>query len=273
MGEKAFPSGFTLNAAPASTKKIMLDGLEYATVAGLAKSPLIVPVAIPTTASFATSQTLPAPAAIVSSGLTSGELTDFAAASFPGGTAMTLAATAGAAYSTGAWFLDEVVPLEELDELEVYLSATTPTLGDGCYVGLMFCADATTGNAITCTVGYDAAGVVGLQVSRGDAPGGALIATAAPSLAAGWLRIKVLGSRPVSADPPALIFQYEFTAVDGTQVRETLTTLGIDAVSTWTASWDTADCDRVGLVLQAGAGAANPISGFATGLRIKRKAA
>ena len=223
-------------------------------------------------AQFATSQTLPAPSGMGGGG-TNPELNIVTDAELPGGKAIELSADAFSAYGYHVWWRDLLCPLADVESISAFVYALPPTAGDSVMVGFAFAGDAGTENAIVAVTGDNGAGGQATYMSRVEPDSaGALIGSAATG-GPGWLTIYLQASRPVS-NPPALIARLEHVALDGTRTDFGVTTGTIDDIAAWTASWDTADCDRIGLVLFSGStGAANPVSARITDLRIRRRTA
>lgn len=270
MAELDFPFGFTEDVAPTVDTYLLGSG-------GKVKASVLAalgvfapgPAAVPDAGAFGTEQTLPAPG-YDSGGLTDAELTTIADVAIPGGTAIRLDAVDGSAFANAIWWSDEAIEIDEIDRIEAYIEVDEPSLGDDVRAGIVWCGDPTAETGLAALVGFDATGTPGLLFTRFE-PGGGAAGVAAPASGVGLMTVHVIGSRPATADPPALIYRVEFVSTDGSVATSGVHTT--TSTAPWSAVWDTAECNRLGVMLISGStGAVDPIGARVTGFRVVRRA-
>jgi hypothetical protein len=173
--------------------------------------------------------------------------------------AIVYTADAMAPNAFGVFWMEGEYDLTDIESIQMFIGMPIPTLGDEFVVGLVFAGDQVTNNAITIVTGYDSLGAPLFLMQRNDAPGGAQIISGAVG-GSGYLVLHLKGERPVAAVPPNLLLRWEHIDFAGARVDGVLTTGYIESLAPWTASWNTAACNKVGIIVQTGAaGVANPV--------------
>lgn len=224
------------------------------------------------TAQFSTSQTLPAPEAVLSAGLVSPGLTSATNALAPTGKTIRIAANSSAAGGIGVWWIDTECPLDEIDSIEAFIALESVAALDAWYAGIAIMGDATEGSFVAYMLGVDAAADGYLTIVRSDSPGGALLSAVAVTTGSGLLKININGTPGDGSNPPGVILCHDFIqGMPAVHTEGLLTTADIEALTTWGATWDTATCNRVGLVLQSTTGAAAAGGATFHGLRVNRR--